>query len=279
MDSGIEKVAKARNPLRAPFLLRAGAMRLMTRTLSSALPIYLVNEYPKSGGTWLRNMLADALKLPAWSQTDPVWGSCVTQGHWLKPYGLTNAVALFRDRRDVMVSYYYHSFFLNEHYNGEMVQWMRSIFRFEDYEDIQSNPLPFMCIVMEEPVSPGSTRVDFGDIWADGPAKVVTRYEDLRRDTPSELQRIVVGLTGQTLPRDHAEEVARNHSMAATRARQHANASRSQVAEKSLVREGSLRGWAKHFSHEAREYFEGKAGHLLDALGYSCVRPAASLQR
>jgi len=41
-------------------LIRTGLVRL----LSGALPLYVVNEFPKSGGTWVGQMLGRALGLP-----------------------------------------------------------------------------------------------------------------------------------------------------------------------------------------------------------------------
>jgi len=36
----------------------------MSRYFSDQLPIYMVTEYPRSGGTWLAQMLADYLEVP-----------------------------------------------------------------------------------------------------------------------------------------------------------------------------------------------------------------------
>ena len=44
---------------------------LMAHCLSGLLPIYIVNEFPKSGGTWLCRMLASALGMPFEDNVDP----------------------------------------------------------------------------------------------------------------------------------------------------------------------------------------------------------------
>jgi Sulfotransferase domain len=267
--------ASPRNPFRTPVPFIAARKAIWARTLSGVLPIYLVNEYPKSGGTWLKMMLAEALGLPAWTRYDPVWTSCVMQAHWLKPTGLVNTVALLRDGRDVMVSYYHHSFFENEHFNGDYVARMRASFAFGDFGDVRTNLLPFMRRMLETPVSPGFSWVDFVETWARGPARVVTRYEDLRSDTPGELQRIFNGLGAGSLPRERAEQLAELYSMGAMRERNVLKRNESARPQGEFIRKGSVGGWTEYFSDEALEYFETKAGHALQLAGYRLGRPGA----
>jgi hypothetical protein len=262
---------RLRAPLKSPFPLTVARKALWARAFSSIMPIYLVNEYPKSGGTWLKNMLAAALDVPPWTRREPAWGASVMQAHWLNPFGLTNTVALFRDGRDVMVSYYFHSFFKNEHHNAEYVDRMRARFAFADYEDVRANLLPFMRLMLETPASPSFSWVDFVERWGCNRAKVTTTYEALRHDTPGELQRLVRELTGGELPLDRATAIAEHFSMASMRKRFADQADKAY--EKPFVREGSLGGWTRHFTDEAVAYFEGRAGHALDLLGYARGRP------
>ena len=264
-----------RAPHKAPFPVTVARKTVWVRSLSGVLPIYLVNEYPKSGGTWMKNLLAAALEVPAWTRTDPVWSTSVMQGHWLNPFNLHNVVALFRDGRDVMVSYYHHSFFRNEQFNSGYVDRMRERFGFSDYEDVRSNLLPFMKTMLTDPPSPGFTWVDFVEKWAQGPAKVSTRYEWLRRDTATELQRIVRELTGRELAKERAEAIADKFSLSRMRARMTKEAA-GKTVEKSFVREGSVGGWSRHFTDEALDWFEKEAGHALDLLGYPRGRPDPS---
>ena len=37
---------------------------VLMHTLTTYFPLYVVNEYPKSGGTWVGQMLSDALDIP-----------------------------------------------------------------------------------------------------------------------------------------------------------------------------------------------------------------------
>lgn len=248
----------------------------LARAWSHLAPVYLVNEYPKSGGTWLKFMLAEALGLPAWTQGAPAWGSCVMQAHWLQARGGCRTVALFRDGRDVMVSYYFHSFFVNEFNNAAYTRYMRDRFGFADYEDTQTNLLPFMKVMIDDPVSPRFSWIDFVRAWAGRPGVVDAYYDRLRQDTGAELDRVVTALTGTPLPRGRAAEVAAGYTMEKMRARKaELNPLKGprQAAEKSFIRKGSVGGWTEHFTDEALDWFEGRAGAELTRLGYRPGRP------
>lgn len=239
-------------------------------------PVYLVNEYPKSGGTWLKFMLAEALGLPAWTRGRPAWRSSVMQAHWLRPKGRCRVVVLFRDGRDVMVSFYYHCFFRNEFLNESLVRTMRERFDFTDFEDIRSNLPAFMKGILEEPITPGFTWRDFVRRWADDRDSVKCRYEDLRLDTAAELTRLVRELVGAELGRAEAERIAARYSMENMRARAallNPGITGRQVAELSFLRKGKAGNWSESFTDEALAWFEAEHAAELGRLGYRLGRP------
>lgn len=248
---------------------------LISRVYSNFYPIYLVNEYPKSGGTWLKFMLSEILGLPAWTKGAPVWGSCVMQAHWLKQRGDCKTVVLFRDGRDVMVSYYYHSFFRNEFQNGNYRNFMRDKFQFDNYEDIQVNLLPFMKEVIDNPLSPGFSWIDFVDSWSVRDDVVVCRYEDLRTNGVKELIRLKKELVGEQLEVSQAKEIFERFSMENMRKyKKNLNPGVVNLVspEKSFIRKGSVGGWSECFTDEALDWFESRAGNQLEFLGYQLGR-------
>lgn len=250
----------------------------VARVQSRVTPVYLVNEYPKSGGTWLKMMLAEALGHAAWTRGKPAWGPCVLQAHWINPRGRCRVVGLFRDGRDVMVSYYYHSLFRNELGNAPLVRAMRELFRFDDLEDIRANLLPFMKVMMENPVSPRFTWLDFVERWAGRPGVVLCRYEDLRADTAGTLAKVTQSLAGVSLDPARAQQIAEAYSMENMRRRKaelNPGIRGQDNAEVSFIRKGSVGGWSEHFTDEALAWFEHRAGTALDRLGYSRGRPGA----
>jgi hypothetical protein len=100
-----------------------GALRwLIVHGLTAPLfRTYLVNEYPKSGGTWLGQMLAEVFQIPFPRNRLPVFRSAIMHGHYLNAWNMKNAVIMWRD-------------FVNQWYGREN-------FVFVKYEDLRINPL------------------------------------------------------------------------------------------------------------------------------------------
>ena len=91
-------------------LLRAGPR--MTRCVAAkwgdVFPFWYVAEYPRSGGTWLANMVADYLHVPfARFEMAPLAMPCVLHVHWRYDQKLGRTIYIYRDGRDVMVSLYW----------------------------------------------------------------------------------------------------------------------------------------------------------------------------
>lgn len=242
--------------------------KFLVRALSGVGFYTLVNEFPKSGGTWLAQMLADALDKPFRYGGRVELERSVTHGHFLRPLGLRNIVVLWRDPRDLLVSFYYHCYFVNEHHNAALVNLMKARCSFDDYADIRANLPTFIRFLSEDPVSPSFTWPEFAQVWAGRSGTVQTSYEALRADTPSELARVTEALTGATLPADLASDVAERHSF--MRAKQAAEQAISGHAELSFVREGALGGWRGHFTPDAEAaLLEGGYAEAMRGLGYA----------
>ena len=235
----------------------------MAHCLSGVLPIYIVNEFPKSGGTWLAGMLASALGLPFEDNVDPPIRASVMKAHFLRPGGLKNTVIVWRDGRDVMVSLYHHCYFKFEDrpYNHGLVDLMRRTYPFDDYEAVAANLPAFVEQQFARPITPMFTWTRFVDTWAARPGVVHTSYEALRRDTVAELGRIVVRLTGGPGDPAAVEAAVEEHSFE----RQKAAAG---GARRSHIRKGAVGDWQSLFTPELSRRFEELAGGALDKLGY-----------
>lgn len=224
------------------------------RLFSGALPYYVVNEFPKSGGTWLTQMMSDAMELPFHRNDFVKLERSVVHGHYLLPYGLRNVIVLWRDPRDVIVSFYHHCYFVSDYAdvmfgNRQLVSLMKERCPFADYDDVRANLPAFIRFISTTPVAPRYSWVRFAQTWANRPGTIQTSYEALRADTPGELARIVKAVNGQDLSPVRAAEVAEAHSFA--RAKAAAERNKTQSTEKSFVREGSVGGWRTQFSDEA----------------------------
>lgn len=240
--------------------------KFITRSFSRVLPFYIVNEFPKSGGSWLTEMISEATNLPFRRNTPIRLEKCVTHGHFLNPMGLHNVLVLWRDPRDVIVSLYFHSFFVNEYGNKKLVSIMRKHLPFSDYHDVRNNLTEFIKFIILTPDTPSYSWHTFADMWTNRPGTLQVKYEDLRADTVSELIRVVQGLTGEQLSLDRATTIVNNHTLEKAKAR--AQKQTSKPIEVSFIREGSTGGWKEYFTPEAHDLISLYFGKQMVRLGY-----------
>jgi hypothetical protein len=241
-----------------------GCLRLvMAQGLSRLLGQVTVNEFPKSGGTWLGQMLSSALGLPFPRNAWPRFGPSILHGHYIHPFGMKRVVIVWRDGRDVMVSWYHHCLFENEIGNAGLVKTTRREVGFVDFENVKSNLPRFIEYSFKAQRQPGFSWADFIRRWHGRRGVVYTRYEDLRQDTVGELRRIGEVLSGRTISEDKARSVAEEFSFA----RQSGRKPGAEI-KGSFMRKGMVGDWKNVFNAEARELFCELAGDALILAGY-----------
>lgn len=254
----------------ATSILLSANRKVFPRLFSAIAPYYVVNEYPKSGGTWVGQMLADALNLP-FPRNRPIGlRPSICHGHFLRPEFLKNVLVVWRDPRDVMVSYYHHCFFSNELGNRDFVASMRSALSFKDYHDVQENLGVFIEYVFGNPVFPRFNWADFARVWSDRSGTCAVKYEELRREPESQLQRICRELAGYELIDSRAGEIAADHSFEAAKGRSENAVRANPDAEIGFVREGSVGGWTKYFNEETHALLVRHCGPEMKKIGYMC---------
>ncbi len=236
----------------------------MVRLLADSLPLYIVNEFPKSGGTWMAQMLGRALNIPFPRNRLPVLRSCIMHGHYLPPWNMKNVVIVWRDGRDIMVSYYYHSLFeFDIGGNTLLVKKVREDLKFDNYHDIRANLPEFIEYVFTVKRYPRFSWTDFVERWYNREGVIHVKYEGLKVDAAKELQRIVRELTGKILSKEKAQSIVDEFSF-----KKQAGRKPGQEKKTSVLRKGIVGDWKNHFTQTARERFDYYAGESLIKLGY-----------
>lgn len=257
-----DQVGHERSALRARF---EWAVRFaMCRTLSGVLPLYIVTEFPKSGGSWFSQMLADALQVPFPRNRLPGLRPQVMHGHYRYSSHLKNAVALMRDGRDIMCSMYFYMLFKNDLYNRPMSDRQARRLGIENRDDYWSNMPRFIEYAFTGKGFPRFTWAQFVNDWTDRNVPHV-KYEELLVDAPAALQITVESLTGTHIKPERAEEIANRYSFERLSQRKPGQESRE-----SFLRKGVAGDWREKFSPTARELFDHYAGEALIRLGYEC---------
>ncbi len=253
--------------INTPLITRAQSAQryLMIKYLSGKLPLYIVNEYPKSGGTWVGQLLSKSLNLPFPRNSFRKIRKSIIHGHFQYDPSFKNVVCVWRDGRDLMVSWYYHCLFPNQFGNEKHVNQVRKHLQFDDYEDIKSNLLKFIEYSFERQVYPKFSWSDFVDQWyIDNEEIIHVKYEDLRRNTADELQQLTKRL-GFEVSSDKISDAVAEFDFE----------KQKKIAEKALkggqvnfIRSGSTGGWRNVFSEEDKKIFDHYAGAQLEKLGY-----------
>lgn len=235
-------------------------------------PAYVM-EYPKSGGSWLRRMVFDLVRMDAEAQgREP---RPVLRDHWRYSPHLSPVIYVLRDGRDAAVSlYFYHVRELG--FGGVQRALVDEYFREilgpdYDLEDVRGNLPRFIASLETRPFggllrASGNRRLlpwpaHVRD-WADRPGVLTVRYEDLLENCPREMGRVAEHIG---IPATEAELAAlvERFSFQAMSGRQPGEEDRS-----SHQRKGIAGDWRNHFSREAGEVFLAYGGAELVALGY-----------
>lgn len=242
------------NGLLRSFLAHGGLLNLAN--------IYIVNEYPKSGGTWLSQMLSTVLEVPFPRNRFPIMGTSLLHGHYRNNWNMKRLVILWRDGRDVMVSQYHHVVYLSgqsKGYNGQMSKKLN----FSDIDDVEKNLPRFIEYMFTSSNHKHHTWPEFVNYWSGTKNSIETKYEVLHENTGHELQRILKHLTGKDYDLNKLNDIVEKYSFK--------NQSRRKPGEESknnFLRKGIVGDWQNYFNQESSEIFDNYAGEQLIKLGY-----------
>lgn len=246
-------------------LYGAVAHRTGLRLIAESEPadVFIVG-FPKSGHTWFQYLTAvllygvDPARCPDSLVNDlvpdiddrPLYRRhaepMLFKSHELPERRYRRVIYLLRDGRDAMVSYFHHACAL----------W---------------GPQDFTAVVREPPRLPAKWH-EHVEAWLANPYQaemLMVRYEDLRRDTVGQLERICAFL-GRTETRERLAAVTEATSFANLRAReQRLGWEASQwPKDKSFVRRGVVGSFRDEMPAEALALFLAEAEPTLRKLNY-----------
>lgn len=226
--------------------------------------------YPKSGTTWLCNLMSSYLDVPfVRNYRLPVLMPCVVHSHWLPSVRMPRTIYIVRDGRDVLVSrYFFEVRAVREPRNPRGGRLRRERFArlygsAVDLDDIAANLPRFVEDEMTAPQLTGVNWPTHVTRWLDIASErvAVVRYEQLRADVPGTLAPAFEQLTGAPADREYLQLAAERFDFAG-------QARRSDPRAGAFMRKGSVGDWRNHFTPEAAEIFRQHAGDVLARLGY-----------
>ena len=263
-------------PRQSGLLRRFGtrSTQIVAQMCGDRFPFYYVSEYPRSGGTWLGEMLAAYLELPYPHQTlAPVLQSAVLHNHWGYSSRLKRVFYLYRDGRDVCTSMYFFCLRAISHENAAMRNYYSAklppaVEENWQPDDSRKNMAAFVELWATNPMGCRITWTDHVRQWAlNRPGVVNVSYEQLRNDCEGTLARIIPNHVDGEVDQQKIKEVVEEFSFAKLTGRKPGSQDAS-----SFMRKGVVGDWKNHFDRAAAEAFDRHAGEILVQLGYETDR-------
>lgn len=243
-----------------PYPVRSVWLRVHRRVNPVFFPTIHVNEFPKSGGTWLCRMLSDTL---GYRFDDNVYrrlGPSITKSHYAGQIGPKTVIAI-RDPRDVAVSYFHHvkAIFADDPFNSKSVTYYaNNVFKEEASQ--RENLQLFTKSLQEAPRFPAVTWGQFYERALEGSVMVV-KYEDLRAETAKTLTEVLtkLDLDPSQYPID---EVADSHNIEKILKK------RGDDKKAHFIRKGKVGNWAEELDPDTVALVEETNREFMERFGY-----------
>lgn len=236
---------------------------VLVNNFSKIMPLYIVTEHPKSGGSWFAQMLSDYLEIPFPRNSVPGIRASVMHGHYLYSKNYHNTFVVIRDGRDVMVSWYFHCYNKNDRFNERLVDRIKKARPFKDYDDVEYNLSYFIEFLFETKEPLGFTWVDFVNSWMAQESHFV-KYEALLDNAVLEVSRVIEGVLNLDVDQERLKKIVNKYAFR----KQSAGRVEGDEVKNSFLRKGISGDWKNYFNNEASKLFDDYAGKELIELGY-----------
>ena len=222
-----------------------------------------VSEFPKSGGTWLCQMIGHLFQIPFPRHTWLPFSQCIEHAHYPGP-SQKKTIVLVRDGRDVFTSAYFHFLFESDHKPHGLVSYWKKLSGIRNVDKVEDS-MPQFIKTFTEHFKIGGRRVSWSDHVMsydyDNENLYLCRYEDLITGAIEELEKI--GKWANLEPRINVEETVAKFSFEELSGRLSGSENRSE-----FLRKGISGDWKNYFSEEATGIFSKYHGKAMKHLGY-----------
>lgn len=246
------------------YFLRSGARYLF----SYANPVFFntiaVNEFPKSGGTWTCKVISNYLDYRFDDNAFPKYGEAIIKYHKINIAPSLKEVAIIRDPRDVIISFYYHSFFIfaDNPFNERIVSMSKERFNFSDYSDITANIPTFIDYMLEKPVIPGF-RWDHFYESKHNQGIPIFKYEDLRSHSQNTFSQVLTAAGTKEINQEKLSDSIETYNIKKIQKKN--SDSKGKV---NFVRSGKINGWQDVLSDQDNEKIVKRFSQTMKKFDY-----------
>jgi len=251
---------------RIKWFLKASAHHLTMQIgyrYAEKFPMYFVVGFPRSGTSWLSEMIADYYNLPRPRHYYlPLAFACVVHTHFKPNKKFKNTFYIIRDGRDSYVSAFFklRKLVEKEPDNVKVVDFQKRIPGLMDDTLIKENFAKFLRINLVEENHIWANHIK---LWKDsdlGNRVSYLTYESLLTD-PIETLKKAISNHSEDVNTELLTEICNKHSFK--------NQSKRPVAQhRTILRSGKKNDWKNHFNEESAKLFNKYNGEMLVELGY-----------
>jgi len=234
----------------------------------NTVPLVFLIGYPKSGTTWMSQVVADYLQLPFPRFSFlPVSCPAVVHGHQGVWDSYPRSVYSLRDARDTMCSLYFmYARHIPEGDHPQLSRRQRRMCpRLVNKAHIREN-LP--CFIETQMKRPEMTPYNWADhvrtyLESKNEKLALLRYEMLLSNGRDELAQAMEKITGEPSDMERIDATLDKYSFAKQAGRKPGQEDRS-----NSLRKGQAGDWINHFSREAAEILDHYCGEVMIEIGH-----------
>lgn len=252
---------------------------LLVNSITRYQDSVLIVEYPKSGGTWLGQLVSSYLEIPFPRNTWPSLKPSVFHSHYLPNNRILKnkkIIFLVRDGRDVIISLYYHQLVWSDknRLNPKDVLYHREKLNFENYDKIEDNLLEFIKYSYEETPSRFQQFTfmgnwySFNDAWLNeinnsSDNIYLIKYEELLEDTERAMEKMLNSFFNLDVDKEKLKGIVKKFSFENQTKRK-----KGEENKNSFLRKGISGDWKNYFGQKEKVCFKSYTKDLLIRLGY-----------
>lgn len=251
---------------RRPLTVKIDAFRRYCRWhgLGSHQDDIYISEFPKSGGTWVCQLVSAATGVFFPRNRNIVRSACVIHSHLPVHSKLKRPIAIIRDGRDIMVSAYFHFVIGHRHTPGPILNRWRRLMKTDNYDNITENLSQFIRIFFTH-YSVGGTPMNWvkhcNAVNSHSHVKTL-KYENLINNPTASL-RDVCQYLGYNVTETKIKAATEFYSFERQTGRL-----KGQEDRNSFLRNGTAGDWVNYFNKDSCLTFDKFAGEMLIDLGY-----------
>lgn len=234
-------------------------------TMKRSMNFAYVMEFPKCGGSWVRNMLRTYRETDLYSYDRLVKRNEVIMGHRLYSPRFSKAIVVVRDPRDVYVSFYHYE---NSYERSDQNSILFNMFKHDRARPLRDDFYEYLKVKLLVKTHPWFFYSQFLDSWLSRPSICVVRYEDCLKEPEQQLIRMLRFLD-DVIDLDRIVKTVEETSFESITKKKYGAARKTGDADNSKFhRKGVIGDWKNHFNEEACLLLEKVDGPSIRRLGY-----------